>query len=113
MWPKGYMTPPCAGGSLRVKHIDGNIGSVFTSDIGDDEMAILTDAEQVELQSFLRHIKFMNSNVSFVRQSITDIRERNSNGPWLPADTDLSAVDDQARVVAAEAHTRLDKLHKI
>lgn len=32
-WPQGYSKPPCAGGSLRVKHKDGRIGTQFTDDI--------------------------------------------------------------------------------
>ena len=32
-WPTGTGTPPCAGGSLKVRHKDGTIGSAFTDDI--------------------------------------------------------------------------------
>jgi hypothetical protein len=63
--PKMMGTPPCSRG---------------------DEMAILTDAEQRELQKFLAHIDAMDSNVGFVTQAIADVRERNSKGPWAPAD---------------------------
>lgn len=28
-WPQGYGTPPCKGGSLRVKYEDGSIGRTF------------------------------------------------------------------------------------
>jgi hypothetical protein len=108
MWPKGYMTPPCKGGTLRVKHIDGSIGTMFTSDIGDDEMAILTDAEQVQLQKFLQELEGVNSNVSFVRYLIPWYRRWRSYGPedFAGANADVNARDP-------EAHARLDKLHQI
>lgn len=36
-WPQGYAKPPCAGGTLRVKHKDGRIGTQFTDDIAPTE----------------------------------------------------------------------------
>lgn len=47
---------------------------------GDDDMAVLTDAEQKELQAFLAAIKAANSNVGFVTQCIEDIRQKNGAG---------------------------------
>lgn len=84
-WPQGISTPPCAGGTLKVRHKDGTTGTKFTLDIGDDDMAVLTDAEQKELQDFLKAIHAANSNVGFVTQAIQDVRERNDQGPWAPA----------------------------
>lgn len=47
---------------------------------GDDDMAVLTDAEQKELQDFLAAIKAAGSNVGFVTQCIEDIRDKNGAG---------------------------------
>jgi hypothetical protein len=85
--------PPCAG--------------------GEDDMAILTDQEQKELQAFLSYIKSEGSNVSFVVQAIQDVRERNTNGPWAPANhthPSTPLVDSTARSLAQRA---LDTLAKI
>lgn len=38
LWPQGYGTPVCKGGSLRVRHRDGRIGTVFTDDIPKPEV---------------------------------------------------------------------------
>lgn len=48
-WPTGVGTPPCAGGSLQVRHRDGSMGSVFTDDIeeGGDEMSTAALRNQV------------------------------------------------------------------
>ena len=115
MWPKGYLTPPCKGALLRVKHKNGNIGSVFTSDIGEDELSILTDNEQRQLQDFLSELDGINSNVSFVRYVIPWFRNWRSSLPqhFLPVDADLSAVDNQARKGVSVIHDRLDKLKDI
>ncbi len=115
MWPKGWLTPPCTGGELKVKYKDGSIGKVFTSDIGDDDLAILTDQEQVELQKFLAELNGVNSNVSFVRYLIPWYRKWRAKYPedFMPSDADLSVVDDEARVAAFEAHARLNKLGDI
>lgn len=85
MWPRGWLTPPCAGGQLRIKYKDGHItyGKPFPLTIKEEDMAILSDKEQVELQKFLGFIKAANSNVGFVTQSIQDVRERNARG--MPA----------------------------
>ncbi len=50
----------------------------------EDDMAFLTETQQKELAKFLDHIDAENSNVSFVIQSIGDIRERNRVGPYAP-----------------------------
>ena len=40
MWPKGWLTPPCAGGQLRIKYKDGTvtIGEPFPLTIEEEEM---------------------------------------------------------------------------
>jgi hypothetical protein len=40
-WPIGTGTPPCAGGSLKVRHANGASGTAFTDDIpkGGDEVS--------------------------------------------------------------------------
>jgi len=64
----------------------------------DDDLAILTDEEQVELHNFLGYIAQMNSNVSFVKQAIEDIREKNSaGGAYMPANASVPVVDQEAR----------------
>jgi hypothetical protein len=85
MWPKGWLTPPCvAGGPNKIKYKDGTVVEGPFPDLIGDDMAILTEAEQLELRKFLQYIKDAKSNVGFVTQSIGDIRERNTYGPWLP-----------------------------
>lgn len=39
-WPTGIGTPPCAGGSTRVRHKDGSTGTQFTDDIEEVEVKI-------------------------------------------------------------------------
>ncbi len=74
MWPKGWLTPPCAGGALRIKYKNGMVttGQPFPSTIWtkEEDMAILTDAEQVKLQHFLLELEDVGSNVEFVRTLI-------------------------------------------
>jgi len=113
-WPQGSSTPPCAGGTLRVRYEDGKIGTAFPLDIQlpEDTMAILTDAEQKELQTFLAHIKAKGSNVGFVKQCIEDIREKNAvGGKYAPmnhphpgggglTEADVKAIINDAQIVA-------------
>ncbi len=120
MWPKGLYTPPCKGGALRVKHKDGTRGTVFTSNIGDDDLSILSDNEQKELQKFLAELRGINSNVSFVKYLIPWFRKWRSYVPqdFMEANADLTLIastniDDEARIAAAAAHMRLDKLHNV
>ena len=115
MWPKGTHTPPCASGTLRVRHKDGTRGTVFTSNIGDDNLSILSDDEQKELQMFLLELKRINSNVGFVKYLIPWFRKWRTYEPgdFPAAGSDVSANDDQARLAAAQAHMRLDKLHNV
>ena len=103
MWPKGWLTPPCEGGDLRVKHKNGDIGTVFTSDIGDDDLSILSDDEQRELQKFLAELRGVKSNVSFVRYLI----------PWFRKWRTYEPGDFDSGTSSASAHRRLDKLHEI
>jgi hypothetical protein len=44
-WPTGYGTPPCGGGSLRVKHRDGKIGRTF--DTGADMPLSQDDLDKI------------------------------------------------------------------
>lgn len=46
MWPKGWLTPPCKGGALRIKYADGNItvGEPFPMSIKEEDMP-LTEKE--------------------------------------------------------------------
>jgi hypothetical protein len=84
MWPKGWLTPPCAGGELRIKYADGNVtvNEPFPMTIKEDKgMAILTNDEQIELQEFLQELRNVNSNVSFVRYIIPWFRSWRSFEP--------------------------------
>ena len=61
---------------------------------GDDDMALLTEAEQQELRTFLNLIDAKNSSVSFVNQAIDDIREKNAAGDkYAPADHSHDPVE--------------------
>ena len=115
MWPKGWLTPPCEGADLRIKFKDGSVtvNEPFPlTIIKEDDMAILTDSEQIELRKFLARIREANSNVGFVTQSIADIRERNVRG--MPA-KEAHGHDDDGALAEAEkalalANEALDKL---
>lgn len=50
-WPEGVGTPPCAGGSLKVRHKDGRLGFTFTDDLEDD--LPLSDADIQKLKNEL------------------------------------------------------------
>ena len=118
MWPKGYMLPPCAGGILKVKYKNGTIttGEPFPDTIElEDDLAILSDAEQLELQKFLKELNGVNSNVSFVRYLIPWYRKWRAKYPedFMPSDADLSTVDMLARTDAARANKRLNNLKDI
>ena len=115
MWPKGWLTPPCKGADLRLKHKHGDIGTVFTSNIGDDDLSILSDSEQKELQMFLLELKRINSNVGFVKYLIPWFRKWRTYEPqdFMPITATLSGTDTEARLAAAQAHMRLDKLHNV
>lgn len=66
--------------------------------LGDDMALLLTEAEQLQLRRFLNNIEAAGSNVDFVTQSIQDIRERNSLGPWT----------NEAKVKSLIRATKLD-----
>jgi len=93
MWPKGWLTPPCAGGVQRIKFEDGHVEyAPFPLTIEEDiDMAILTDAEQVELQQFLRELRDINSNTSFVRYLIPWYRNWREKQPenFVPINEDI------------------------
>jgi hypothetical protein len=106
LWPKGWLTPPCAGGAQRIKFEDGHVEyAPFPLTINEEvDMAILTDAEQVELQQFLLELKNINSNVTFVRYLIPWFRKWRSFEPadfeeagevTLPASEVVTIVRDQ------------------
>lgn len=49
-WPKGWLTPPCAGGVQRIKYEDGTVQNApFPLTIGDDEMASAAQKTLVDL----------------------------------------------------------------
>jgi hypothetical protein len=76
MWPKGWLTPPCAGGELRLKYKSGLITKgPWPQTIQEDDMAILTNDEQVELQRFLANLESIDSNVSYVKYTIPWFRQ--------------------------------------
>lgn len=51
-WPEGVGTPPCAGGTLKVRHKDGRLGFTFTDDLGDVDLP-LSDADIEKLKAEL------------------------------------------------------------
>lgn len=58
-WPRGWLTPPCAGGRLRVKHKDGTVGYEFTSDIEEVDVAAV---QVVDLQVALNEAGQLGAN---------------------------------------------------
>ena len=84
LWPKGWLTPPCvAGGVNKIKFRDGTVQiAPFPLTINEEvDMAILSDAEQIELQQFLQELEDIKSNVSFVRYLIPWFRKWRSFEP--------------------------------
>ena len=67
---------PYSGTNMHTNHTHYSVLTVYDNDVspwaigGGDDMAILTDNEQVELQKFLAELRGVNSNVSFVRYLI-------------------------------------------
>lgn len=86
-WPKGYGEPSRVRGGLSNRY-QRKDGTIITQEQleqeGEDQMAILTDAEQLELSEFLRHIKEQGSNVSYVKHAIQSIRDHRPGGPLAP-----------------------------
>jgi len=72
MWPRGLYTPPCAGGSLRVKHEDGTRGTVFTSDL--EGVEIVASMQVEDLQEALNDAGQLGA----------DGRPLNVDGIWGP-----------------------------
>ena len=62
MWPKGWSTPPCAGGQLRIKYKDGHItyGKPFPSDIEGGN--ILANITVLQLQKALNKAGHRGAN---------------------------------------------------
>ena len=99
MWPKGWLTPPCKGGAQRIKFEDGHVEyAPFPLTIEEDiDMAILTDAEQVKLQHFLRELEDVGSNVEFVRFIIPWYRTWKEKSP-----TNFVAIDEDIHITRAQ-----------
>ena len=77
-------------------------------------MAILTDAEQVELQQFLAELKGVNSSVHFVRPLIPWFRKwRNSEPADFAKAGVVGAVDPVARKQAKEALDSLADIKRV
>ncbi len=110
MWPKGLYTPPCAGGSLRVRHEDRTRGTVFTSDLeGGDDMAAM---QVIDIQVALNKAGQTDSRGRPLVED--DIYGANTEFALVNGFEAVSAgVDEVARVAAAEAHARLNKLGDI
>lgn len=78
---KEYATP--AGRKSDPHTLNMNAERLLVAQlIEGDDMAVLTDAEQKELQDFLKAISASGSNVGFVTQCIEDIREKNTAGGY-------------------------------
>jgi hypothetical protein len=109
-YPKGWLTPPCAGGTQRIKYEDGTVvNGPFPLTIEGDDMAILTDAEQTELKNWLRFLRDMGSNVGYIKYLIPELRAGIVNKDELVAA--INAIDGTDVVVddvIAEIVTRLE-----
>ena len=77
-WPMGYGTPAVkrGGSSNMYKTVDQRIITQAELDQeGEDELALLTEAEQQELKNFLAVIREADSSVYFAKYAIQLIRE--------------------------------------
>ncbi len=76
-WPFGYGTPSLTRGGADnlYKTQSGIIITQAQLEEGDNELALLTEAEQQQLKDFLKFIKDEGSNVGFVKYAIQLIRE--------------------------------------
>lgn len=88
MFPRGYGTPSIVrgGASNRYQTKSGTIitQAQLIGQEGEDALAILTDAEQVELQKFLQNIRDTGSNVDYVKYAIQNVRDHRAGGPLAP-----------------------------
>lgn len=78
-WPQGYGKPPCAGGTLRVKHADGRIGTQFTDDIDHE----VTPMFPIEPSSATEDIRLLQDRLN--RTYGAGLSEDGSYGPTTQA----------------------------
>lgn len=77
-WPRGVLTPPERAGDPVYIQYERN-GSIRRENFPltikeDDDLAILTDAEQLELQNWLRRLKAAGSNVAYISYLIPELK---------------------------------------
>lgn len=86
----------------------------LTGVVEEVDMAILKDWEQVRLQNMLKHLLDMNSDETFVKYIVPDIRKGIITLDELEAAledvTSATTVDQFARSLAAKANARLDAI---
>jgi len=98
-WPKGYGTPSTirGGASNRYKYSDGRIITQAQLEAlpeeGEDELAILSESEQLELKDFLKFIKDEQSSVGFVKYAIRLIRKERGLPLHAPVEFDLDEYE--------------------
>ncbi len=90
-WPFGYGTPSLTRGGEDNRYYTKS-GTIITQaqlEEGEDELAILSEAEQNELKDFLRFIREEGSSVGFVKYAIRLIRKERGLPLHAPVEIDL------------------------
>ncbi len=113
MWPYGYATPPCAGGTLQVKHKNGIIGNTFSSNVedlieGEYNMAAM---QVIDIQMALNYAGQLGANGKPLVED--DIYGKNTAFALASGFLDNSVITDQHEPRAEAAHERLDNLANI
>lgn len=90
-YPWGIGTPSLTRGGAdnRYKTRSGTIITQAQLEEGEDELAILSEAEQNELKDFLRFIREEGSSVGFVKYAIRLIRKERGLPLHAPVEIDL------------------------
>ena len=126
-WPTGIGTPPCAGGSLQVRHKDGSTGSVFTDDIAKevDGMEFIIQVLKGQNGAFYKSLQAKTGvpagNAAYWGSDYTGTKPNDAE--WRAAADDLlgaalqtgvfastGTIDNVARAASAKANDRLNKL---
>ena len=110
MWPYGYATPLCAGGSLRVKHKNGIVNNTFSSNVEDliEGVYNMAAIQVIDVQIALNKAGLLGANGKPLVED--DIYGPNTA---FALANGFSAGVDLAYPLAEAAHERLDNLANI
>ena len=104
MWPKGYLTPPCEGGQLRIKYKDGHItyGEPFPLTIEEEEMISKEEMDEIAATVWRYTIKDAPSNkLLHTNTVLRAIRNDTANLTVTITDADIKSI---AVAVVEEQH---------